>query len=607
MAGNLRRRNQQRRRNSSSSSSDSDEDPDYTARLPSQRLRRQSGSRDSAEFQGSSASGSTSRVRRRHETLDSIQEEAEPGSLQVERINLGGTRRSVSRRSRNFNVEEGYSENDQFGNGNKKYSARREKNQSGEAGEDQKKATILSWLMDSKAIEEDEHVFCMDEYDQKIIKEGIIKRDGILCNCCQKLFDAECFVRHGGRRSDKPYDLIVTARDQISLLSCMMKAWNMPKNLRHRKFNGVETKDSCSDEYDDACVVCADGGNLTCCDKCNSTYHHKCVGLEVVPRGSWYCPYCVCKFCGDPPRENAGLCECPQCEKRYHWDCHQRMDLKMIDLNSNPCAPFCERRCKEVHDKLEESLVGMKNELDEGFSWSLLHRMDDDTGIYFEDTYKRTMCHSKLAVALGLLEDCFKPIDDRHTKINVIPSIVYNCGSNFTRMQFKGFYTAILEKNEEIICVATLRIHGTSLAEMPFIATSDIHRRKGMCRKLLIAMESALCYLNVENLIIPSTPQMMSNWTEKYGFHLPDEAMKKEIMIHNTLMFYDTIRLQKNLVPPHLAKSGRSSAMPHGQTMGNQQQHNWPRFRHKVTMTSIFDIDFQPPSGWNSMDRRPHQ
>lgn len=34
------------------------------------------------------------------------------------------------------------------------------------------------------------------------------------------------------------------------------------------------------------------------------------------------------------------------------------------------------------------------------------------------------------------------------------------------------------------------RIHGTKLAEMPFIATGNNHRCKGMCKKLMVGIES---------------------------------------------------------------------------------------------------------------------
>lgn len=87
----------------------------------------------------------------------------------------------------------------------------------------------------------------------------------------------------------------------------------------------------------------------------------------------------------------------------------------------------------KVCDKLRQSIVGKRNEVDdEGYSWSLLHQMDDindgSCGIYIEDNYLRTICHSKLAVARRLMEQCFQTIQDRYTGVHIIPSVVYNCG-----------------------------------------------------------------------------------------------------------------------------------------------------------------------------------
>lgn len=86
----------------------------------------------------------------------------------------------------------------------------------------------------------------------------------------------------------------------------------------------------------------------------------------------------------------------------------------------------------KVYEKLE-TMVGVTNKLEGRYSWTLLKRIDEDeddddphTGLY--DLYKRTECHSKLAIAWRLMKECFEPIEDRHTKIDVIQSIVHNCG-----------------------------------------------------------------------------------------------------------------------------------------------------------------------------------
>lgn len=73
----------------------------------------------------------------------------------------------------------------------------------------------------------------------------------------------------------------------------------------------------------------------------------------------------------------------------------------------------------------------------------------------------------------------------------------------------------------------------------------------------------ALYHLNVENLVIPSVPERTNNWIQGYGFHHLHASMKREIMLHNTLTFHDSIRLQKILKPPRI-RHGACSSREHG-------------------------------------------
>ena len=73
-------------------------------------------------------------------------------------------------------------------------------------------------------------------------------------------------------------------------------------------------------------------------------------------------------------------------------------------------------------------LLGVKNDLEEGFSWTLIQRFDEDSETPSRTLSQRADCHSKLAVALAVMDECFLPIIDRRSGVNVLHNAVYNCG-----------------------------------------------------------------------------------------------------------------------------------------------------------------------------------
>ena len=50
-----------------------------------------------------------------------------------------------------------------------------------------------------------------------------------------------------------------------------------------------------TDGHFEICTICGLGGDVLCCETCPIVVHPKCVGLETVPDGDWYCPKCSIK------------------------------------------------------------------------------------------------------------------------------------------------------------------------------------------------------------------------------------------------------------------------------------------------------------------------
>ncbi|KAM0953675.1 putative histone acetyltransferase chromatin regulator PHD family [Dioscorea sansibarensis] len=407
--------------------------------------------------------------------------------------------------------------------------------------------TVLCSLIDKNVVLPREKVSYIRKRDGKVLMQGRITRDGIKCECCQQVFTLTKFEAHAGSASHRPAANIFL-NDRRSLLQCQKELIHVSnfQDFPHPRLKS----DYSQSPSDSICSICQDGGILLLCDHCPSAFHQYCVGLELIPVGKWFCPCCKCGICGmsdfnSDTKQFTGktIIYCDQCQREFHVGCLRESGVP--GLTDCPTGDwFCSKKCSMVFLHLQK-LLGKSNLTPvEGLSWSL-YRSSRENGA--NDIESIAECHSKLRVALDILHECFVDIIEPRTKSDLVADLLFNRKSDLKRLNFWGFYTMVLERGDELISVATFRIFGDKVAEMPLIGTLVQYRRQGMCRLLVNELEKLLLSLGVEMLILPAVPQLLQTWTTRFGFTQMTSFDRLKLLDFIFLNFQDTCLCYKLL------------------------------------------------------------
>ncbi|CAI9270734.1 unnamed protein product [Lactuca saligna] len=117
-----------------------------------------------------------------------------------------------------------------------------------------------------------------------------------------------------------------------------------------------------------------------------------------------------------------------------------------------------------------------------GATWTLkveeIDENDDSCGLCGDGDHEE--CRGETGLERDLTwfcgESCKEVYFELHSRIGIMNSIFDGFSSvffrsknrsEFARLNYEGFYTVILEKNDVILCEASLRIYGVNVAETP--------------------------------------------------------------------------------------------------------------------------------------------
>ncbi|KAG8371508.1 hypothetical protein BUALT_Bualt13G0094900 [Buddleja alternifolia] len=394
--------------------------------------------------------------------------------------------------------------------------------------------TVLSLLIDNNVVLPRSKVQYRGREDSSLKAEGRIAREGIKCSCCGEIFSLGNFEAHAGSTSDRP-SANIFLEDGRSLLECQlqMKRQHKSKN-RYSRSKSREIKGNRRNKKNDyICSVCHYGGELVLCDQCPSSFHTHCLGLKVLPQLMIMKSQMVIGSARHAVVESVAKVDSMKRMKKSQT-------LLLLFVFSVSTDIFCGLR--KILGKPVS--VGTDN-----LAWTLVKYVKSDScDNDASDDEFLVENYSKLNIALNVMHECFEPVKEPSTKSDLVEDVIFSRWSQLNRLNFQGFYTVLLEKNDELISAATVRIYGKRVAELPLIATRFQYRRLGMCRVLMDELEQKLSELGVERLVLPAVPSVLNTWTSSFGFSIMDESERLNLLDCTFLDFQGTVMCQKVLM-----------------------------------------------------------
>jgi hypothetical protein len=213
--------------------------------------------------------------------------------------------------------------------------------------------------------------YCLDAAEHQTILDGTVEEDIHIPRKILILVLVRADVLTAFQETPDAMRLSQTNVDDVEFVKTGSKIVRQSYRVEaaHNKIAKTADKTPAAeiDGSNEFCEVCNKEGNLLCCDTCSLVFHLGCLRpkLDVVPEGSWNCPYCVIDVSSGFTYASEFLCIIGMCVQGRAFGfvdlaydsisklrrlCHGRVNLQ--EVNNDPSLKGFLMRLGQVKDRV---------------------------------------------------------------------------------------------------------------------------------------------------------------------------------------------------------------------------------------------------------------